>query len=634
MSRFVVVSIFYSMILVSGILASNTALSAPADDFVTTWKTDNPGTSNATSITVPIIGGLYDVDWDNDLIFDEFGLSGSTTHDYGETGTFSIRIRGSYDSIRFDNGGDKEKILSIDQWGTLSWTTMRSAFYGAKNLQVLATDTPDFSAVQSMGKMFQFATLANPNTANWDTSAVTAMNRMFFGASSANPNTSKWDTAKVTNMAQMFRGATLANPDTSNWDTSRVIDMGYMFYGATSANPNTGKWDTGAVVSMSRMFFGATSANPNTSGWDTGEVKFMSHMFWEAKIANPNTSSWDTSAVVTMYAMFEGAAVADPDTSAWDTSEVTTTQFMFYNARSANPDTSGWNTAAIKNMRLMFTNATSANPDTSKWNTSSVTDMGWMFFGATSAIPDTSGWDTSVVTDMYSMFKFATSANPDTRGWDTGAVTTMYGMFWDAIAFDQDIGSWDVTSLTNSIDMFKGVSLSVANYDSLLIGWDTQALQAGVTFSGGNSKFCSASAIAARANMISSDGWSITDGGQVLECPPAKPGLAPDLTPATDTGVSHNDNLTLDNTPDFFIECSTSGNTITLYTDVPTVNTAIGSHICTAAGIEIATVTTALPGGIHSITYTDKDGNGESGHSPSLAVNIDLIFTDGFEDGV
>jgi hypothetical protein len=40
-----------------------------------------------------------------------------------------------------------------------------------------------------------------------------------------------------------------------------------------------------------------------------------------------------------------------------------------------------------------------------------------------------------------------------------------------------------------------------------------------VTFSGGNSKYCAASA--ARANMLSSDNWTITDGGE--DCSQAKP---------------------------------------------------------------------------------------------------------------
>ena len=121
---------------------------------------------------------------------------------------------------------------------------------------------------------------------------------------------------------------------------------------------------------------------------------------------------------------------------------------------------------------------------------------------------------------MHAMFQGASAANPDTGGWDTSAVTRMSNMFAQATAFDRNIGSWNVTALTAANGMFTGVTLSTANYESLLIGWNAQALQPGVSFSGGNSTYCSAAAVAARANMIASDLWVISDGG--LDCPPVE----------------------------------------------------------------------------------------------------------------
>jgi len=87
----------------------------------------------------------------------------------------------------------------------------------------------------------------------------------------------------------------------------------------------------------------------------------------------------------------------------------------------------------------------------------------------------------------------------------------MYAMFMDATVFDQNIGSWNVSSLTIATFMFSNATLSTANYDALLNGWDAQALQSGVPFSGGNSTYCAGEA--ARAHMISSDGWTIIDCG-------------------------------------------------------------------------------------------------------------------------
>jgi len=493
-------------LITTGLMSIATAplVAAPTDDFVTTWKTDNPGTSNPSSITVPITDGLYDVDWDNDGIFDQLSLFGPVTHDFGVIGTYTIRIRSANLSIRFSNRGDGGKILSLDQWGTGSWTSMELSFAGAENLLVPATDTPDFSA----------------------------------------------------------------------------------------------------VTVMSGMFYDATSVNPDTSGWDTSSVIYMDEMFTNATSANPDTSGWDTSSVRGMLGMFSNAASANPDTSGWDTSSVTTTYRMFWDATLANPDTSGWDTSSVTDMRGMFWYATSADPDVSSWDTSSVTNMGEMFYNAT-------------------------SANPDTSGWDTSSVSGMSEMFHAAISFDRDIGSWDVTSLISAREMFTGVTLSTANYESLLIGWNAQTLQAGVIFHGGNSAYCSAEALVARTNMIVSDSWVITDGGQ--QCPPASPIVAPDLTPETDTGISDSDNFTTNNTPAFFVVCSAVGNIATLYTDHPAENTAVGTLLCLTEGTEIAAVTSALLASIHNVTYTLTNGDGESGHSPSLEVNIDLIYANSFE---
>ena len=100
------------------------------NDFVTTWKTDNPGGSNSTSITIPTSGTgyNYDVDWNNDGVFEEIGITGDVTHDFGVAGTYTIRIRGQFDRILFGSGTDKEKIIAVEQWGNLTWRTFNAAF--------------------------------------------------------------------------------------------------------------------------------------------------------------------------------------------------------------------------------------------------------------------------------------------------------------------------------------------------------------------------------------------------------------------------------------------------------------------------------------------------------------------------
>ena len=83
-----------AVLVLTGFVASP-VYAALSDHFVTTWKTDNPGKSNNSSIIVPLYGGPFDVDWDNDGTFDEFWLTGPVTHDFGVPGTYTIRIDGS-----------------------------------------------------------------------------------------------------------------------------------------------------------------------------------------------------------------------------------------------------------------------------------------------------------------------------------------------------------------------------------------------------------------------------------------------------------------------------------------------------------------------------------------------------------
>jgi surface protein len=152
---------------------------------------------------------------------------------------------------------------------------------------------------------------------------------------------------------------------------------------------------------------------------------------------------------------------------------------------------------------------------TGAWTSMSLAFTGCINFnGTASDVPNLSN-----VTDMSFMFSGASSFNQPIGDWDTSKVTNMYGMFAYATSFDQPLGTWSVASLNTALNMFSGVTLSTANYDNLLIGWDAQVLKRSVFFSGGNSKYCTSEAN--RTHIISSDNWGIVDGG--LNCVPFCP---------------------------------------------------------------------------------------------------------------
>ncbi len=127
---------------------------------------------------------------------------------------------------------------------------------------------------------------------------------------------------------------------------------------------------------------------------------------------------------------------------------------------------------------------------------------------------DLSSWDTSSVTDMMGMFLEATSFNGDISKWDTSSVATMEGMFLEAASFNGDISNWDISGVSTMLMMFDEAGLSTANYDALLIGWESQDVNDAVMFDAGNSTYSPGAAAEARMRLVNEHYWSISDGGE------------------------------------------------------------------------------------------------------------------------
>ena len=452
------------------------------DPFVTTWRTTTPG----ESITIPTggTGGAYTVDWGDGTISDS--VSGDQPHVYAEPGDYQISISGDFTRIFLNGMPNAEKLLSIDQWGAIQWSSMESSFNGASNMAYRATDTPDLSVVRSMSHMFYESSSFNGDLSGWDVSGVTDMANMFSKAHSFNSDVSGWDVSGVTDMNEMFNDARSFNSDLSGWDVSAVTGMSYMFAENDSFNSDLSGWDVSAVTDMDNMFGGAASFNSDLSGWDVSAVTDMSEIFGDASSFNSDISGWDVSNVADMSSMFSAASSFDGDISGWDTSSVTDMSGMFYFAISFNSDLSDWDTSSVTDMGEMFRAASSFDGDISGWDVSNVADMSSMFRAASSFDGDISGWDVSNVADMSAMFFGASSFNGDISGWDTSSVTAMYytfrgvptskigmsHMFRDASSFNGDLSGWDVSDVVDMSSMFSGAS----SFNGDISGWDTSSV--------------------------------------------------------------------------------------------------------------------------------------------------------------
>ena len=441
-------------------------------DFITTWKTTQPG----ETVTIPVgrSTGAYAVDWGDGTVT---SVTGDASHAYASPGEYQVVISGDFTRIRLSSSPNAEKLQSIDQWGDIQWESMNSAFEGATNMVYRANDAPNLSGVTDMSKMFLYADSFNGDISPWDVSGVTDMSQMFFDADSFNGDISPWDVSGVTGMSGMFANADSFNGDISPWDVSGVTDMSRMFANADSFNGDISPWDVSGVTDMSQMFLYADSFNGDISPWDVSGVTGMSGMFADADSFNGDISPWNVSGVTGMSGMFSDADSFNGDISDWDVSDVTGMSGMFSDADSFNGDISDWDVSSVTDMSGVFAGASSFNGDLSDWDVSSVTDMSGVFAGASSFNGDLSDWDVSSVTDMSGVFAGASSFNGDLSDWDVSDVTDMSHMFSDAGSFSSDLSPWDVSGVTDMSGMFSDADSFNGDSPHLRRDWSDVLLQ-------------------------------------------------------------------------------------------------------------------------------------------------------------
>jgi len=247
------------------------------DAFAFTVKTDNAGTSNDDQFTIPIANKNVNatIYWGDDTtttLTSADGAQTDITHTYSSAGTYNIYILESatkgFTKMKFNNGGDKLKMMNIANWGIIDFD-IGNTFFGCSNMTCTATDAPIYAAdINHLSNTFRNCTNFNGAIGNWDLTNATSIEGMLDGATSFNQPLDSWDTSNLTSIRKLFNGCTSFNQPLNSWDTSSVTLADFMFEGASAFNQPLNSWDMSLVTSMQKMFFSASAFNQDISAWD------------------------------------------------------------------------------------------------------------------------------------------------------------------------------------------------------------------------------------------------------------------------------------------------------------------------------------------------------------------------------
>ena len=269
------------------------------NQFVFTIDTENTsiGSSTNTQFDLPLIAtGSY-----NATVFWGDGSSDTittynqdeVTHTYSSAGNYEISIEGTLQGWKFDNAGDKLKIIEVKRWGILDLSTS-AAFHGCTNLDCSATDAPTVSST-TLYRTFKDCSNFNGPIGNWNISSVTNLSETFNNAVSFNSSINNWDVSNVTTFSGLFLGCASFDQDLNSWDTSNVETMLNTFRGCSQFNGEINSWTTSNVENMQQMLFNCDQFDQSLASWDISNVTNFTNFMQNAN--GLSTANYDATLI-------------------------------------------------------------------------------------------------------------------------------------------------------------------------------------------------------------------------------------------------------------------------------------------------------------------------------------------------
>ena len=258
-------------------------------------NTENAGSATKTFV-LPAVGGPFDItDWGDGS--SDLAVSGSQTHEYAETGTYTITINKITNNFRpcyFNDGGDELKIIDIENWGNIRWDSGYGAFRGCENMDIRATDNPDFSVATSMYTVF-YGCKDITRHCKYDAPLATSWSYAFYNN---NDLTSMplFDTSGGTDFSNFMR---LCSEITSvaAFDVSSGVDFGSAWRSCKEVTSFPSEWDFSSGEEFDYAFYKVESCTSYPSGWDFSNVTNARGIFRGNFAVTSFPSEWNFDSV-------------------------------------------------------------------------------------------------------------------------------------------------------------------------------------------------------------------------------------------------------------------------------------------------------------------------------------------------
>jgi hypothetical protein len=197
-------------------------------------------------------------------------------------------------------------------------------------------------------------------------------------------------------------------------------------------------------------------------------------------------------------------------------SSVKSAAALFQSCNLTNVDFSTWDFSVCTNFRLFLGSNTNFTGNVEGVIPSGAIRIDSGFQSTPLGSPDLSTWDVSGITFWQDALRSCQlGALTDVSGWVPQG--NMVGAFLINPDFEGlGLDTWTIGAITAANAAFASTNISTVNYDLLLVSWEAQAPPNAVSINFGSANYTIGSAAeAARTSLITTYGWTITDGGGI-----------------------------------------------------------------------------------------------------------------------